>query len=437
MAKDRARTEPRERKFTVRVESPGECKRLLKIEIPWEEMIVEEGLVLDELRRDIKVPGFRKGKVPLKYIEKNYKESVRSEAVRNLLPAIYEAALVREGIAPVGDPHFDNVKTDNEEPITMDVTVEVRPDPKIEGYKDINIQVERRKIDDEAVLKTLEQMREQMATLKVVDRPIRDDDYVLIDYGPLMDDDTVDKEKLATNYPIDLREGSLLPEFQEGLIRMSTGEDKDITVKYPDEFPDKENAGQKKTFRVTVKEIKEREMPELDDSFAQGMGEQFKSLNDLKQKVKENLIEEEEKRLDHSVQEEIISKLIDKNTFDVPDAMVQNYLASVVEEDRRRRPQVHDEEARVKEIQEHFRDAAVRTIKKYFILEAVKKQESIMLESGEVDAKINELAGNDEERAAQVQAYFRHPEHRRSLESDLLDRKILNFLTENAQIKVA
>jgi trigger factor len=437
MAKDRAQAAHKERNFTVTVTSPGECKRMLAIEIPWEEMLEEEKLVIAELRRDLKVPGFRKGKVPLKFVEKNYKDAVRSDAVRNLLPSIYEEALVQEGITPIGEPRFENVKTDEGLPITMDVTVEVRPDPTIDGYKKIKVKVERKTIDDKNVDEAIEHIREQMATLKVVDRPVKAEDYVLVDYGPLGDDGEVDKERLAVNYPIDLARGNLLKEFQEGLLGMGTGDEKDIRVDYPEDFPDKDNAGQSKTFRVTVKEIKEKDMPELNDEFAAGLGGSFKTVAELRKHVEEDLVREEDKRFEHNAQEQIIDSLIKKNNFQVPDAMVHNYLASVLEEDRKRRPEVPNEEERVKEIQEHFHDAAVRTIKKYFIMEAIKKQESIELSREEVDARIQEMVDQQSQQADEIQAYFRNPEHRRSLESEMLDRKVLTFLRESADIKVA
>jgi trigger factor len=437
MAKDRAQAAHRDRNFTVTVSSPGECKRMLALEIPWEEMVEEEKLVTAELRHDLKVPGFRKGKVPLKYIEKNYKEAIRSDAVRNLLPSIYEEALVREGITPIGDPRFENVKTDEGQPITMDVTVEIRPEPKIDGYRGIKVKVEKKTIEDKNVDEALEHIREQMATLKVVDRPVKPDDYVLVDYGPIGDDGEVDKQRLAVNYPIDLAKGNLLKEFNEGLLGMGTGDVKDIRVDYPEDFPDKDNAGQSKTFRVTVKEIKEKDLPEFNDEFAAGLGGNFETLGDLRKHIEEDLTREEDKRVEHDAQEQIIDGLIKKNSFEVPDAMIENYLASVLEEDRKRRPEVPNEEERAKEIQEHFRDAAVRTIKKYFILEAIKKQENIEIGREEVESRINELVDQQSQQADEIRAYFRHPEHRRSLENEMLDRKVLAFLKENAEIKVA
>ena len=426
-----------ERKFTVKVDSPSECKRVLSIEIDGQELEREKETVKRELRRDLNVPGFRKGKVPEKYIEKNYARVIHGDAVRNLLPHVYEDALVREGIHPVGEPSFENLKAEEGENVTVDVTVEVRPNVEIKGYAGLKLKVERREIDDAAVDHALEHLQERMMSYRVVDREVREDDLVLIDYAPLKHDGEVDGAKMSRNHPVEVSSGSLLPEFREALPGMRTGEDKDVRVSYPDDFPDKDNAGTEKTFRVTVKEIKVKVLPEIDDEFAKKVGENFTDLESLRRQVKEDLIKDEEKRYEHEMEEKIIDELIGKNPFDVPDAMVNNYLASVLEEDKRRRPHVADEAEREREIREHFHDAAVRTITKYFVLEAVKKQEGIEVDGEEVDGHIDELAGGNAEKEDEIRSYFRHPERRRSLENELLDRKILKFLRDGADVKAA
>jgi trigger factor len=420
------------------VSDGGGCKRVLSIEIPAEELDREKAVVMAELRRDLKVPGFRKGKVPSKYIEKNYKEAIHSDAVRNLLPSVYEGALVREGITPISEPKFDNVKTEEGDTISFEVTVEVRPEVTIEDYRGIKVKVKKKEIMDSDVDAALEHLREGTTTLRVVDREVREGDFVLVDYGPLLDSGEIDSKLFATNYPVDLSGQNLLKEFREGLIGLSTGEEKDIFVQYPDDFPEKETAGTSKTFRVKVKEIKEKELPELDDEWAKRVGgDKFSSLEDLRTQIRKDLTEEEDKRASHDAEEQIIDKLIERNAFDVPEAMVSNYLRSVLDEDRKRRPNVPDEAERERELTEQFHGVAVRTIKKYFVLEAVGKQEQIDARPDDVEAKIEQLTNEGRHEPEEVKAYFRNPQRRRSLENELRDRKILDFLRENANVKVA
>jgi len=426
-----------ERKFTVSVASPSQCKRVLSLDIDSEELSKEKALVISKLRGELKVPGFRQGKVPEKYIQKNYASMIHGDAVRNLLPRIFEEALESEGISPVGEPSFDNLKAEDGLNITVDVSVEVRPDVKIDGYKGVKVKVTRKKIDDHAVDHAIEHLQERMTTLKVVDREAQKSDFLLIDYGPVLDSGEVDEQHMSRNHPVDLEGGQLLPEFLEALPGMAIGEDKDVRVKYPEDFPDKDNAGTEKVFRVTVKEIKEKVRPEIDDAFAQNMGSQFSDLAALRKQIEDDLIKDDEKRFEHDVEEGVIDELIKKNPFEVPETMVQNYLSSILEEDRRRRPQVEDEAAREKEVREHFHDAAVRTIRKYFVLDAVSKQESIQVDPTDVDAKIEEIVKGSGEREEEVRSYFRHPERRHSVENELMDKKVLKFLADGADVKVA
>ena len=420
--------------FKVTVTRTSGCRRVLSIEIPKDEVEREEARVLEELRRDLKVPGFRKGRVPTKFIERNYAEAIHDDAVRNLLPAAYEESLVREGISPIGEPKFVNLKAERGEAATVDVEIEVRPEIRLKDYLGVEVRVEKRAIADKDVDETLQRIREQRGSYAVVERPARETDIVVIDYAPVLPDGGVDEKKTIRNYPVELSSPSLLPEFRDGLNGIEVNGVKDIVVRYPDDFPEKPLAGTEKSYRVTAKEIKELRLPDLDDSFARELGDQFPDLPALKDRLKTDLESEEDKRRRHEVEEKIIDRVIEANPFDVPDVMVENYLASVLEQDRRRRPDVADEAGREKEVRGHFRAAAIRTIKKFLVLEAVRKQENIEVGASEIQAKIDEIAKSGGDREAEVRAYFSHPERRRSFENELLDRKAIELLLERAVV---
>jgi trigger factor len=435
MAREWAKAEKRERKFTVMVSAAGDCKRVLSIEIPQDEVEREEALITEQLRRDLKVPGFRKGRVPLKYVEKNYSGVIHRDAVQNLLPHVYEDALVREGIMPVGQPKFENLSSKKGENVTVDVVVEIRPDLEIKHYRGVKVEVKRGAIGEKEVTEALNHLRERMSTFKLVDREARENDFVIIDYGPILESGEVEAKSMIRNYPVDLSSPNILEEFREGLAGMSIKEEKDIRASYPEDFPDESLAGKERRLRVTVKEIKERHLPELDDAFAKRVGEQFSGMEALREKIKQDMENDEEKRFEHEIEERVIDNIIATQPFEVPEAMIENYLASIIDEDRRRRPNVPDDDEREREIRENYRNAAVRTIRKYFILDAIKVQENIELQEGDLEAKIEELAKGAPEKEEDVRAYFRRPEQRRSLENQMLDEKILKFVRENADIK--
>lgn len=436
MADEPIRDEP-ERNFTVTVSEPTGCKRVLSLRIPEEEVVKERGRVLEELRRDLRVPGFRKGKVPASFVEKNYGEIARDDAVRNLLGAVYEDALIQKAINPLGEPKFDNLKAAPGEGVSVDVEVEVRPELTLQGYTGVEVKVTHNTVSEKDVEETLERIRGRRGTFAVVERPAREGDLLLIDYAPILPTGEVEESKMVRNYPVDIASESLLPEFREHLRGMEIKGEKDIVVDYPKDFPDKTVAGTRKTYRVTLKEVKELKLPELNDEFAKSLGEEFGDLGALRAKIRADLEQEEEKRRVHEAEEKIVDRIIAANPFDVPDAMIENYLASILDQDRKRRPQVEDEAEREREVREHFHGAAVRTIKKYLILDAVKKQENITVDPHEVDAKIEELSASGGDRVEEVKAYLRRPDRRLAIESELLDEKSMRFLRDRAVVTAA
>lgn len=421
--------------FTVTVRSEGQCKRLLDIEIPEEELERERSVITERLRQDLKVPGFRKGKVPLTYVRKNYAEVIHGDAVRNLLPRVYEEALQQESLHPLGEPRFDDVTTEPGEGIKATATVEVRPDIEVTGYDEIPVEATRKEIGEAEVMSTLQDIRERLASFETVERPAQSSDYLTINYAPYTESGEIDEAARQENYPVELSSENLFEEFRAALSGMSAGEETDIEVKYPDDFADKALAGGTKRFHVKVVEVQERLLPELDDGFAKKLNSEVESLDELKERVRKDLEHEEQHRYEHEVEEKAVDYLIEKNPFEVPQVMVENYLASVLEEDRRRRPQVPDESAREREVREMFTDAAKRAIRKYFILDAVAEQEAIRVSEDEVRSRVDKMAADSGRPVEEVQGYLRHPERRRRLESDILDRKVLDLIRGRTRVK--
>jgi trigger factor len=426
-----------DRKFTVNVSSPGGCKRVLEFHVSEEELERERRAVIRELRRDLRVPGFRKGKVPESYITKNYAGAIESDAVRNLLPVVYEQAIMKEGLHPLGEPNFENLKAEEGEGLRMEAHIEVRPEVTLEGYKDIKVEAARQEVTDERVNATLDQMREHMATYQDVSRASTATDYLVIDYAPYGDDGAPDESARQSEYPVDLGSEHLLEEFRTGLVGKNKGDETDITVSYPADFSDEELAGNTKKFQVKVVEVKEKLLPELNDQFAARLDEKFATMLELKVQIRKDLESEEDRKYQHEVQEKIIDQIIAKNQFDVPEVMVNNYLASLVEEDKKRRPEVEDEEKRVEEISEAYRQAAERTIRKYFIIDAVRNQEGLELTPTDIEARIQELADTSQHSEEEIRTALANPETMRSFQGELLDRKVMDLLRSSADIKAA
>jgi len=177
------------RVFTVTVAAPSQTRRVLSVQVPAEELEKERAAVLKEMTRQIRVPGFRKGKVPPGFLQKNYADVIQSDAVRNLLPDVYEQALDKEHLHPLGEPVFENVKL-ADGGVTFDVKIDVRPEVKLQGYEKVTVDVPRRSIADQDVDQAVESLRERLAAFDTVSRPAAPGDHLVIDYVPLAADGT-------------------------------------------------------------------------------------------------------------------------------------------------------------------------------------------------------------------------------------------------------
>ena len=198
------------------VAQPSQTRRVLSVQVPAEELEKERSAVLEEMRRQIRVPGFRKGKVPAGFIQKNYADAIQSDAVRNLLPDVYEQALHRENLHPLGEPMFENVKLEDGG-VTFDVNIDVRPEVTLQGYEEVTVDVPRRSVADQDV--------DQAAGRRCVSdwrrsipstRPAATGDHLVIDYVPLAADGTPEEKSRAKAYPVALSSDSLLEEFRTG-----------------------------------------------------------------------------------------------------------------------------------------------------------------------------------------------------------------------------
>jgi trigger factor len=425
-----------ERAFTVTVAQPSQTRRVLSVQVPADELEKERAAVLEAMRKQIRVPGFRKGKVPVGFIQKNYADAIQSDTVRNLLPDVYEQALDREHLHPLGEPVFENIKLDGGG-ITFDVKIDVRPDVTLKGYEKVTVEVAHRTIGDQDVDETVAALRERLAAFDNVNRPATEADHLVIDYVPLNNDGTPDEKSRTKAYPVSLTSEGLLAEFREGLVGMKPGDEKEIRVKYPAEFGDERVAGTERTFQVRVAEVKEKLLPELNDNFAKRIDESAGTLLDLRLRIRKQLEAEEESRHRREVDEKIIDAIIAANPFEVPEIMVENYLDSLVEEDKRHRGQTGDDPARAKEIREIFRPSAVRMIQKYFVMDAVRRQEKIELSAQDVDQRVQMLAQGLGKSAEEIRQIVAHPERRRGFESDLVEEKTMRFLREHAVVRSA
>jgi len=274
------------------------------------------------LARDMRLPGFRKGKVPPQLvIQRVGRDAVLEQALRDSLPEWYERALLDAGISPVGDPKLDVPSLPGAgEELSFSIEVAVRPDAKLGEYKGLEVGKAETEVPDDAVQAELDRLREGFASLNPVDRPAREGDLVLIDYSGTADGEKFDGSE-ATDLMVELGAESLLSEFDRALEGASAGDELTVEVRFPDDHRPESLAGKQASFKVTVKEVREKELPELDDEFAAEASE-FETLDELRDEIRRRVAAALDARAESEFREAAVDAAAASARIDLPKELI-------------------------------------------------------------------------------------------------------------------
>jgi len=410
----------------------------LEVTIPAETIIQEIEKFYSDLKRTVKLKGFRPGKVPRSILERFYKKEVETEVVSKLINETFELAVKEKNLSPVAPPLIENPKLEPEKDFTYTARVEVAPQIELKGdYIGLELEQEKlEEISDAEVDKYLEEIRNYHSQLKPVeeDRAIRSGDFVVIDFSSTMDGQPLKGGKVQDRL-IEIKPGSFLPGFTEQLIGLRAGITREITLTLPPDHEPKEIAGKTIVFEITIKEIKEKIVPPLDDNFARDVGE-FETLTDLKNHLKQELTRRKEENIRNSLYNQITQKLIENNPFEVPPSLVERQTEYLILSARSRMAQlgipIDSSTMSNRELRDFYRPIAEFQVKRSFLLAEIAKKEGIEVSPSDIKNYLqshplnseDELTGQEEgERSAQIKA-------------KLLEDKTLAFLTEKAKIKL-
>lgn len=361
---------------------------------------IDEAFV--ETRKKITVPGFRKGRVPRQIFNQMYgEESLYQDALNKVLPDAYNEAVKETNIQPVDQPKIDIKSMEKGQPWVLTAEVDVMPEVKLGEYKGMEVPAQDTTVTDADVDDSLETKRQQQAELVLKeDKPAEKGDTVVIDYKGSVDGEEFDGGS-AENYSLELGSGSFIPGFEDQLIGHNTDEDVDVNVTFPEDYHAKNLAGKDALFKVKIHEIKEKQLPELDDDFAKDVDEDVDTLAELKEKTKKQLQEEKDNQAKAAIEDAAINKAVaNAEIQDIPQAMLdddtnrqmQQYLAGMQQQGIS--PQMYFQITGTKEedLKKQFANDAAQRVKTNLVLEAIVDDANLDATDEEIAKEISDLA---------------------------------------------
>ena len=422
----------------VTVEELSPVKRKISIEVPAETVSSEIEKAFSGIQKKATVSGFRKGKAPMAMIKRLYQGAMQEEVMRRLYEQTLFPAMKDHNIDPVDAPMIDDMALiEHGTPFKYSALIEVMPLILLKDYKGLEVKKERFNADTQAVESEIERMRENMAQLVPVEEGAVEAGMVLtVDYRFVTEGD---EEAAASGQDasIEVGSGKLLPGLEDGLIGMTCGETKDIAVTVP-ETADPANAGKNGVFTITLKEMKRKELPALDDEFAQQFGE-FDTVEEMRTKLGEMREQHELDRITTDLKTRVIDALIEKNPLDVPDSMVRRQVDFMLEnmKNRLKGQNMTIEMMGLTEdgFRQRFWNEATQKVKGGLLVMALVEEENITVEEADLDARYEKLANGNPDLVQRIKDFYSTQDNvKNSMTAEIKEDKAIDFLLQNATV---
>ena len=427
--------------MSIKVEKTDN-KNELKLEFTVEAQKFDETMkkVYFKTVKYFNIPGFRKGKAPMNIIERyDGKEIFYEDTFNEILQEVYDKELRESNITAVSYPDLDVKQIGKGQDLIFTAVVQTKPEVKPGKYKGIEIKKVEYNVSDEDINHELGHMQERNSRMVTVDdRAVENGDITVIDFEGFVDGKAFEGGK-AEGHELTIGSNTFIPGFEDQIIGMKIDEEKDINVKFPEEYFSKELAGKDATFKVKLHEIKKKELPELDDEFAKDVSE-FDTLKELKESIKEKLEKENEQKAKYETEEAAIKAVCDNTEIDIPSGMIETEIDHM-EKDMEQRMQYQGLTLDMylqmigktkEEFRKEYEDQAKDAVKSRLVIEAVANEEKIEADDKEVDEKIKEMAENYGKTEDELKS---NESLRNYLKENLKTEKTIEFIVKNAKIK--
>lgn len=425
--------------MSLQVEKLEKNMAKLTIEVSAEDLEKAIEKVYQKQKKQISIPGFRKGKVPRMMVEKMYgKEVFYEDAANNLIPDAYDKAVDECEEDIVSSPKIEVTQIEGGKPFIFTATVALKPEVKLGEYKGVKIEKIDREVTEEDVMAEINRERDSNArNITVEDRPVKDGDMTVLDFEGFVDGVAFEGGK-GEDYPLTIGSGAFIPGFEEQLVGAEIGSEVEVKVTFPEDYQAEELQGREAVFKCTVKEIREKEIPELDDEFASEVSE-FDTLAEYKEDVRKNLTEKKEKDAEAARENEAVQAAVEASEIEIPEAMLETQQRQMVDEFAQRitmqgmsmEQYMQFTGATYEKMIEQVKPQAEERIRARLVLEAIVKAENIAATDEEFEEELKTMAEVYQMEIDKVKELMGERE-KKNIMQDLAVRKAAEFVAKNA-----
>jgi len=420
------------------VENLGTLERRVSMSVPLQDIERQVEAKLKQLARNVKMPGFRPGKVPMKLLAQTYGPQVRNEVLGDAVQKSFSDAVREANLRVAGYPKIE--PKNNEKPadgaptaLEFSATFEIYPEVKVGELSGASIEQPRVGVDDAAVDRTMEILRKQRARFVAASRPARDGDRVTVDFAGTLDGEPFEGGK-AENFVLTLGEGRMLPEFEAAARGMSTGESKTFGVKFPDDYHGKAVAGKEAEFEIRIKTIEEPQLPELDAEFAKALGVADGDLGKMRAEIRANVEREVKKRIEARVKGQALDALLAAAPLELPKSLIEMEAQQLVQ---RAAADLQSRGVKLEQVPlapQHFEQTARRRVALGLIIAELARGQGLQPKPAEVRAMVEQEAQSYESPAEVVKWFYMQPQRLSEMEAMALEANVVKWVLSKAKV---
>ena len=423
--------------MTAEITQVNSCRKNLKGEISAEDFEKELAKIAKEYSRTVKVPGFRPGKAPTSLIRQRYAKEINDEASQRMMDSIWQEAIDANSLRPLAQPEIKEFENKPNEPVKFLLTFEELPALEVKDYKGVEVKQDKAEVTDEDVVRSIDQVRERYSQFAPVEGESKDGHLLLLDVDELIEGESTPSHNEGTSLIVGHPQAS--KDFSENLRGVNAGETRTFDITYPDDYRNKKYAGKKVTYTVLVKEIKERQLPELNDDFAKDTG--FENIEAFRTWIREDLVTYTKQTAEKKAREALLDTIIERQPIEVPDCLVTEELGEYT---RRLIDNLANQGFDVnqtasldwKKIYDEQRPQAQQAVRQQIFLDAIARQENLEVSEEDITAELEKLAATSRKSAATWRGEFEKAGRMDEFKQSLLQNRALDFIYRNANIRV-